>query len=156
MARREVTFLQENYYHIYNRVNNYQKIFLEAENYLFFLKRLHYYFDPNRIDVIAYCLMPNHYHVLIHLNTDIDVSNIMRSFTDSYVKSFNNWHRRVGHLFQGDFQAKQIDQDGYLPYLCAYIHLNPVKAKLVKSPDEWPILITKNGFYQIKRETPSK
>lgn len=137
MARRDIIFQTENFYHIYNRGNNSQDIFIEEENYRYFLKRLHDYFDPIHVDLIAYCLMPNHFHLSIYLHTDTDISNIIRQFSNSYTKSSNNWHRQTGHLFQGRFQAKHIDQEGYLPYLCAYIHLNPVKANLVSDPEQW-------------------
>ncbi len=137
MPRRHIQFLAENYYHIFNRWNNQQKIFLEPENYRFFLERLHRYYAPVNIDLIAYRLMPNHFHLLIYLQREVDFSNIMRSFSVSYIKSFNRWHQRVGHLFQGDFQARLINADNYLSHVCRYIHLNPVKAKLVKFPEDW-------------------
>jgi putative transposase len=158
MARRNVIFQTDNYYHIYNRGNNYQDIFLEKENYRYFVKRYHDYFDPTNVDLIAYCLMPNHFHLLIHLQTDTDVSNIMRQFSNSYTKAFNNWHGQTGHLFQGPFRAKQIEQEGYLPYLCAYIHLNPVKANLVLAPEHWNYsdykewILPKNNKMTIRKE----
>ena len=136
MARRTIQFLPENYYHIYNRGNNQQEIFLEDENYRHFLKRLVHYYNIASIEVVAFCLMPNHYHLLITLVREINFSNIMRSFTTSYVKSFNGWHKRVGHFFQGDFQARQIDSTEYLMQVCRYIHRNPVKAGLTAFPEE--------------------
>ena len=137
MARRSIWFLPEHYYHIYNRGNNKEPIFLSDDNYHFFLRRLHHYYDQAAVQLIAYCLMPNHYHLLIYIHKEIDFSNVMRAFTISYTRSFNNWHRRVGHLFQSDFQARGIERDGYLPHLCRYIHLNPVKSMLVKNPEDW-------------------
>ncbi|HZY10231.1 MAG TPA: transposase, partial [Bacteroidota bacterium] len=136
MARRSIWFLPEHYYHIYNRGNNKEPIFLSDDNYHFFLRRLHHYYDQAAVQLIAYCLMPNHYHLLIYIHKEIDFSNVMRAFTISYTRSFNNWHRRVGHLFQSDFQARGIERDGYLPHLCRYIHLNPVKSMLVKNPED--------------------
>lgn len=137
MARRNIQFVSENYYHIYNRGNNKEPIFLEDENYRYFLSKLHLYLDRANIDLVAYCLMPNHFHLLIYLNNETNFSNIMRSFTLSYVKSFNLWHGRVGHLFQGDFKAKHVTTDEYLTILCAYIHCNPVNAHLVMAPELW-------------------
>ncbi|MBA4313252.1 MAG: transposase [Chlorobiaceae bacterium] len=81
--------------------------------------------------------MPNHFHLLIYFDREVDFSNIMRSLTCSYVKSYNKWYGRTGHLFQGDFQYKEIEREGYLTHLCRYIHLNPVKAQLVRLPEEW-------------------
>ena len=75
--------------------------------------------------------------MIVYLEQEVDFSNVMRSFSVSYVKSFNHWYRRVGHLYQGDFQARLIDAVGYLSHVCRYIHLNPVTAKLVKLPEDW-------------------
>lgn len=130
-------FLADQYYHIYNRGNNRQKIFLQEENYAFFVERVHKYFDPAEIEIIAYCLMPNHFHLLIYLPKEIDFSNVMRSFSNSYVRSFNNRYRRSGHLYEDDYQPKCVDSDEYLTHLCRYIHLNPVKGALVSAPEEW-------------------
>jgi len=81
--------------------------------------------------------MPNHYHLVTYLRREADVSNIMRSISVSYTRSFNLWHARSGHVFERDFQAKHIDADGYLAHVCRYVHLNPVKANLVRTPEEW-------------------
>src|SRR5260221_7821759 len=111
MARRNIQFLPKNYYHVYNRGNNQMKIYLEEENYRFFLERLHHYLDPAAIDLDAYCLMPNHFHLLLYLQREVNFSNVMRSFSVSYIKSFNAWHNKVGHVFQGDFQARHVDTE---------------------------------------------
>ncbi|MEK6756174.1 MAG: transposase [Bacteroidota bacterium] len=137
MSSHSQQFLSENYYHLYNRGNNKQHIFLEDQNYRFFLKQLHHYFDPQGVELDAYCLMPNHYHLLIRLEHEVDFSNLMRSFSTSYVKSFNSWHNRTGHLFEGNFRARLIDEDRYLTHLCRYIHLNPVTAGFVQFPQDW-------------------
>ncbi len=128
---------EENYYHIYNRGNNRQKIFLEEENYLFFLNKLHSFFDPPGAEILAYCLMPNHFHLLVYPQKQIDFGNLMRSFSNSYVRSFNNRYRRSGHLYEDDYQPKLVDSEEYLTHLCRYIHLNPVKASLVNLPEDW-------------------
>ena len=137
MAFQEIEFLPQLYYHIYNRGNNYQPIFIEDKNYKFFLERLRSVFQPAQVDLLAYCLMPNHFHLLVSPQIESDFSNVMRSFSVSYVKSFNSLYRRAGHLFQGDFQGRWIESDEYLAHVCRYIHLNPVKARLVKGPTEW-------------------
>ncbi len=137
MPRRETAFLPQHFYHVYNRGNNRQKIFLEAENYRFFLKRLHFYFDPQGISLIAYCLMPNHYHMVLCFGRTTDFSNVMRSFSVSYIKSFNKLYRRVGHLFQGNFEAREVDSDEYLAHLIRYIHFNPVRSSMVTEAEDW-------------------
>jgi REP element-mobilizing transposase RayT len=137
MGRRKDIILPENYYHLYNRGNDKQPIFLEERNYVYFLKQLHHYFDPQDIEIIAHCLMPNHFHLLVYIHHEVLFSNIMRSFTNSYVKSIQKWYGKTGHLFQGDYQSKRIGKEGYLAQVCRYIHLNPVKAQMVQYPEEW-------------------
>ena len=130
-------FLPENYYHIYNRGNDGHRIFLEPENYAFFLRRLREYCDRPPVQLVAYSLMPNHYHSVVFLEDGSDFSNILRGFTTSYVRSFNKWHGRVGYLYQGNTKAKLIENDEYLIHICRYIHLNPVIARLVDCPEQW-------------------
>ena len=130
-------FLPGNYYHIYNRGNDGHRIFLEPENYAFFLRRLRKYCDRPPAQLVAYALMPNHYHAIVLLDGASDFSNVLRGFTTSYVRAFNKWHGRSGYLFQGNTQATLIDSDEYLIHVCRYIHLNPVVARLVKCPEQW-------------------
>jgi REP element-mobilizing transposase RayT len=130
-------YLPENYYHLYNRGNDRRGIFLQPENYRFFLSRLKHYLAEPGVELVAYCLMPNHYHLLVYLTRDIDFSNVLRRFTTSYVRAFNNWYGRVGYLYQGTTKAKRVRSEEYLVYLCRYIHLNPVVAYLVQAPEAW-------------------
>ncbi|NJL78808.1 MAG: transposase [Richelia sp. RM2_1_2] len=136
MPNRKIQFKPGNYYHIYNRGNNYQDIFLEQKNYSFFISLLQQHLVKNNIDIIAYCLMPNHYHILVHLNQE-SLSKAMHSFCVAYTKAINKHFQRVGSLFQGRFQATHLDTDDYLLHLSRYIHLNPIQANLVKYPHEW-------------------
>jgi REP element-mobilizing transposase RayT len=114
------------YYHVYNRGNARQPIFFEPENYRFFLTRLRKYFTADTADVVAYCLMPNHYHLMVHLRQD-DLSTLMHPLGMGYAKAVNARYQRVGHLFQGPFQAKHIETTAQLAHLSRYIHLNPVR-----------------------------
>jgi putative transposase len=136
MPRRITPFFDGGFYHIYNRGNNRQPIFFERENYLFFLRRVREYFLPEKIEIIAYCLMPNHYHLLIRLFV-ADVSDILQAFTLSYVKSINKRYQRIGSLFQGPFESRLVDKNEYLLHLSRYIHLNPVAANLTKRAEDW-------------------
>jgi len=160
MPRRVVPFLPDLYYHFYNRGNNRQAVFFERENYLFFLRRLKL-FLVGYVDVIAYCLMPTHYHILVRvrralglqtseLNSEVlplgnpeilsrsrQVSNAMMKFGVSYTKAINKRYGRVGALFQGQFQGKPVQSYEHLLNLCVYIHANPVKDGLVSLPENW-------------------
>jgi REP element-mobilizing transposase RayT len=135
---RKVAFGAGHYYHLYNRGVSRQPIFFEKANWGFFIRRLRHYCQPDLIDIIAYCLMPTHYHLLVYLKTDALSQRIMQPFGVSCAKSINRQQNRVGPLFQGPFKAKHVDKQAYLTQLFRYIHLNPVVAGLVRSPADWP------------------
>lgn len=136
MPRRKLKFCPGCYYHLYNRGNNRQNIFFERQNYLYFLRQLRHHLVDQSIDIVAYCLMPNHYHLLVYLRSD-SLSERMQSFVLSYTKAINQRYGRCGSLFQGRFQSIWVDSEEYLLHLSRYIHLNPVKAGLVKHPQDW-------------------
>ncbi len=135
MPRRNITFAVGEHYHVYNRGNDRQPIFFERDNQRFFLRQLRTYV-VDHADVLAYCLMPNHYHLLVRLTSD-GYSSAMHRFGVSYVKAINRRHERVGALFQGRFRAIHVDREEYLVHLSRYIHLNPVVADLVDRPEHW-------------------
>ena len=146
MPRRQVALGAGECYHLYNRGNNRGRVFFERENYLFFLRRLREHLLP-ALDVIAYCLMPTHYHLLVHVkaatSADADdaagaaVSKGMMRLTVSYTKAINKRYERVGALFQGAFQARHVGENNHLLHLSRYIHLNPVEAGLVSRAEAW-------------------
>lgn len=128
-----------NYYHIYNRGVNRGAIFFCEENYLFFLRRIRRYFTPDLAEIVAYCLMPTHYHLLVQVKTDDEFGNrVMKPLGTSYVKAVNKQQDRVGTLFQGRYRAKLVDSDAYLQHLTRYIHLNPVQANYATNAATWP------------------
>lgn len=140
MPRRETPLISGQYYHVYNRGNNRQDIFLDRANYVFFLKRLRKYLiglaaDP-WVTIVAYCLMPNHFHLLVQLHDEL-FSRRMQRHSISYTKAINKRYHRIGALYQGQFQAIHIDSNDYLLHLSRYIHLNPVTAHLVRRPEDW-------------------
>jgi len=138
MPKRQTQFLPGHYYHIYNRGANRDAIFFREENYAYFLKLMKKYLLGNGIAVIAYCLMPNHYHFLLRLDAEVDLSEVLARLFRAYVLAVNKQQERSGTLFEGRFQDVHVDREGYLPHLCRYIHANPVKAGLVTDPDDWP------------------
>jgi REP element-mobilizing transposase RayT len=140
MPVRKTTFVRDGYYHIYNRGANRQNIFYESENYLFLLKRLKKYALKFHIMVIAYCLMPNHYHFLLRQDGENSISLMIQHLFNSYSKAFNKKYHKTGTLFEDRFKSIHIDDESYLLHLCRYIHRNPVDAEtpLCKLPDDWP------------------
>lgn len=136
MPRRDLPFQPGHYYHLYNRGNDRNPIFFERENYLHFLRLIRRHLIEQTLDVLAYCLMPNHYHLLVQCRTNT-VSRAMMRLSVAYTKAMNRRYNRVGVLFQGQFQAIAVDSDEYLYHLTQYIHLNPVKAGLVAHPQDW-------------------
>ncbi len=108
----------------------------ERENYSFFLRLMRRYLLPG-VEITAYCLMPTHYHLLVKVSDETELSHSMQLLAISFTKAMNKRYNRVGALFQGAFQAKHVDKDEYLIHLSRYIHLNPVKAGLVERPEDW-------------------
>jgi REP element-mobilizing transposase RayT len=87
--------------------------------------------------VLAYCLMDNHYHLVLHTRR-ANLSRIMRDVNGIYTQAYNRAHGTVGHLFQGRFKAILVDRDPYLLEVCRYVDLNPVRAGVVDDPAHWP------------------
>ena len=142
-------FRANHYYHIYNRGNNKQKIFLDDQDFLVFLNRIKLSlglskvlfglsqrapltsririqpFPKNAFSIISYCLMSNHFHFLIRQNLEISIDKFILKICTSYAKYFNKKYSHIGNVFQDRFKAKIIDSDAYLSYLTAYIQNNP-------------------------------
>lgn len=144
------TFVPGEFFHIYNRGNNKQNIFIDDSDYEFFMLRLKQNLYPDRFDelkiqqlpsgsfsLISYCLMPNHFHLLVRQNSEISTSKLMLKICSSYSKVFNKKYERVGHLFQDQFKQILINGDEYLKWIIAYICQNPKVAGLVKNPIDY-------------------
>jgi REP element-mobilizing transposase RayT len=101
-----------------------------------FLTYVSEYKDRYGFHLYAYALMRNHFHLLVEVG-NIPLSRIMQSLLFRYTRYFNRWHGEVGHLFQGRYKAILCDKDPYLLELVRYIHLNPVRAKVVKKPEDY-------------------
>ncbi len=138
MSRNIPSFAENNYYHIYNRGANRNPIFFENDNYLFLLRRLKKYSLKFSIQVIAYCLMPNHYHLLVRQDSHHKVGLCIQHLFNSYTKAVNKRHNRSGTLFEGPYRAIHVDNEAYLLHLCRYIHRNPTEANLVVELENWP------------------
>jgi REP element-mobilizing transposase RayT len=134
MPYRETIFAAKNYYHIFCRGNEKRDIFIDSADYERFILRMKEYKAVHRISIICYCLMPNHFHLLLRQNDKKTVASFIHRLTVSYSMYFNKRYSRVGHLFQGNFKAKLIKGDEYLLHLSRYIHLNPLK--VIASPSQ--------------------
>ena len=130
-------YLAGHYYHIYNRGCNREDIFANTGNYAFLLRRAKSYLTDYALSVIAYCLMPNHYHFLLRPDEDGTLSRFIQRLFNSYTQAFNRQQGRSGTLFEGRAKSVLVDTEEYALHLCRYIHLNPVKAGLVVHPEEW-------------------
>ncbi len=150
MSIRKVNFVQGEYYHIYNRGNSKQRIFHDKEDYMRFISLLYIsntsesfnLYDLNRdhnfnvyeiernnmlVNIGAYTLMPNHFHVLITQKEDNGISKFMQKLSTAYSMYYNKKYERTGGLFEGKFKSQYLDTDKYLKYIFSYIHLNPIK-----------------------------
>jgi REP element-mobilizing transposase RayT len=123
-------------YHVTSRGNARQAIYKDDADRLAFLKTLEAVVERFNWLCHAYCLMGNHYHLLIE-TPEGNLSKGMRELNGRYTQAFNRRHRRVGHLFQGRFKAILVERDSYLLELCRYVVLNPVRAKMVRAPGHY-------------------
>lgn len=164
MPYRLTPLVSDNYYHILNRGAAHQPTFKVVKDYDRFLFCISYYRhkDPpvklsrllqipkderlnilsrleknknNQIEIIAYCFMPNHVHLLVKQTTDGGITQFMRRVTDGYTRYYNTKHDRNGPLFQGAFKAVHISSGEQLTHVSRYIHLNPLVSAVVADRD---------------------
>ncbi|MCK5027594.1 MAG: transposase [Candidatus Pacebacteria bacterium] len=147
---RKFNFSEGEYYHVYNRGNNKSNIFLDNRDKDRFILLLYICNnssfavvkdlpksplgwslgkikrDETIVDIGAYCLMSNHFHILLHEKKEGGITKFVSKFSTGYSMYFNKRNQRTGSLFEGRFKAEHVDNDEYLKYLFAYIHLNPI------------------------------
>lgn len=158
MPGRILPLVNNEYYHIYNRGSEKRNIYTQPRDYTRFQKTLRYYqfsgpkpkfsqftksnlFKPllneKLIEIICYCLMPNHFHFLVRQLKEKGISIFLSQLSNSYTKYFNVKYGRIGPLLQGAFKAVRIETDEQLVHVSRYIHLNPVVSGLVKRPENY-------------------
>jgi len=137
MPYRGDIFAVGQYYHIYNRGAGKQPLFFNPGNYEYFLRLVKRYDHKYGATVIAYCLMPNHYHFLLRQETDEPLSKFINVLFNAYVQAVNLQQGRSGTLFEGRFRHVWVECYEYLIHLCRYIHNNPRKAGLVIRLEDW-------------------
>lgn len=130
------TYVENEYYHIFNRGNNKRSIFKDAQDYAVFMR---FFWDlvkkpygplsqkPSDVVPLCYCLMPNHFHFLMKQTSKSGITNFMKRLVVKYVMYFNKKYERVGRLFQSVFKARHIGDEAYLLHLSRYIHVNPIE-----------------------------
>lgn len=123
-------------YHVMNRGQSRRPIFLQRSDYLHFLEIVEQAWRRWRFELYAYCLMGNHYHLCVR-TPEAKLARIMRHINGVYTQWFNKRHGRDGPLFRGRYKAMLIEEDEYLAQVMRYIHLNPIKAKLVIKPEDY-------------------
>ena len=156
---KEIPLVYGGYYHIYNRGNNRENIFIEERNYAHFLMLYAKYIAPIA-DTYAYCLLRNHFHLLVRIWTEeeliappnpkglgdpsglspkrLDPSQQFGAFFDAYAKAINKAYNRTGSLFQHPFGRIRVTSDEYFAQLILYIHFNPQKHGFVEDFREYP------------------
>jgi putative transposase len=123
-----------NFYHIYNRGNNSEPIFLNENNYAYFLGLIDKYVYKVA-DVYCYCLLNNHFHLLVRIKENQSSKAASQCFSNlfnAYAKAFNKFNNRTGKLFEERFKRKKVHQDSYFTELIYYIHTNPQRHRIVE------------------------
>jgi putative transposase len=147
MSLRKVDFVKGEYYHIYSRGNSKQKIFHDKMDYFHFMDllflcndndRLRYFncsrhpkefFKKDRdplVSIGSFCLISNHFHILITEKHEKGISKFMQKLLTAYVMYYNDKYKRTGCLFEGKFKSQYLKTDKHLKYIFSYIHLNPL------------------------------
>jgi putative transposase len=159
MPGRSVSLVNNEVYHVYNRGSDKRVIFLSSSDFKRFEETFCYYkfsevkpkfsqyikipnpllrLDDKLVEIIAYCLMPNHFHFLVRQKKDGGISSFLSQLSNSYTKYFNTKYKRVGPLLQGDFKAVRIETDEQLIHVSRYIHLNPIVAFITDNLKSYP------------------
>lgn len=158
-TNRKIAFANNYYYHVFNRGIDRREVFTDKREFLRAVETLKYYrfsslkiklsrflklteeekskllsklAENKLVEIISFCLMPNHFHFLLKQLQDNGISKFLANFTNSYTKYFNTKHERNGPLFQGLFKAVFVETDEQLVHLSRYIHLNPSTSSIIE------------------------
>lgn len=172
MPGRATPLINDYLYHVFNRGSEKRNIFLQPRDYRRFLQTSSYYQFPGPkpkfsqftksklnpfkslaesrlVEIICYCLMPNHFHFLLRQRKENGISIFMSQISNSYTKYFNTKYNRIGALFQGVFKSVLVETDEQFIHLSRYIHLNPVVSDLVKKLEKYPW----SSYHEYMQET---
>lgn len=157
MSKIETPLKENCFYHIYNRGNNRENLFLEERNYQYFLKLYSHHIFPIA-DTYAYCLMRNHFHLLIRIqlkkstSLPIDYSKQFSNLFNAYTRTINNTYHRTGSLFERPFKRILVDSDSYFTHLVSYIHRNPQKHGFIDDFRDY----TYSSYHTIREQKHSR
>jgi putative transposase len=143
------------YYHIFNRGNHKKRIFHSTHDYEKFIQLLQKYcFIYEEVIPLAYCLMPNHYHILIKTGSDpSELSKLMQRFMTAYVLFFNKKYVQVGRLFQSRYNSKHLPFPRDISRIYNYIKNNPIEANLCRNPEDYKWLwLSELLYYNFERK----
>jgi putative transposase len=139
MPRSKRNFLPNSYYHIYNRGNNKEQILKFKEDKQLFVNLLYKYCKPCKVRLICYCIMDNHFHLIVKSGEEPkNISKFMQKVTTSFAVQINRRRQRVGHVFQGRYNAKLLRYKKDLLRATKYIKQNPVRDGVAKKPSDYP------------------
>jgi len=149
---KEIPLVNGQYYHIYNRGNNGENLFIEARNYQYFFELYIRYIYPIT-NTYAYCMMKNHFHLLVQMKPETDISglNYSKQFSNlfnAYTKTINKTYQRTGNLFERPFKRILVDSDDYLIHLISYIHRNPKKHGFTNDYSNYPYSSYQTIYHQ--------
>ncbi|GFO65284.1 transposase [Geomonas paludis] len=137
MPRPTREFQDDGIYHVLNRGNGRQRVFQKDGDYLAFLKLLAETKEQHGITLYAYCLMPNHFHLLLKARQGEELSPAMQWFQTTHVRRYHQHYHSSGHLWQGRFKSFEVQGDEYFLTVARYIEGNPVRAGLVETAVNW-------------------
>ncbi len=138
MPRLSRLVLDNSSYHIMVRGNQKQRVFLDDEDYSIYVKLLKSCKTRYRFKLYAFCLMPNHVHLIVEADKSRILRKIMQSLNQSYTIWFNKKYGRVGHLWQGRYKSLIIQKNRYMLDVINYVELNPIRSGITKSFFEYP------------------
>ena len=130
-------YLSGHYYHIYNRGAHKKRIFFERTNYLHLISLFKQNSSRYKVIIVSYCLMPNHYHLIVRQEDGGNIGNFLRTTFNAYTQAINKRYNHSGTLFQGQCKSKHLNTNEHCLQAIRYIHRNPLSAFLVSSLREW-------------------
>ena len=135
---RQIQIVNNEIYHIYNRGTTKMNIFLSHADYIRFINKIYFYKEKYMIDILVFCLMPNHFHLLLRANNIFsNIPMFMKDLQCSHAKYFNTLYAQSGHVFQSPYKNKIVATDSQLSAVVRYILENPIRKKLVTRIKDW-------------------